>query len=112
MMRQGNLGLCLDFGYLQDSQIGFPLRKPIKRIVVGTEVLWHRPVPSNGLIEHPAERDTIDHSGMDAESNDPARALIHDHQDPSGSATWLIRTGTDRALRVLAISSGLEDSLP
>jgi len=86
-MRQGNIGHRLDLGYLQDSQIGLPLLKPIQRIVVGTEVLWHRSVPSNGLIEHPAERDTIDHSGMDAESNDPARALIHDHQDPSGSAT-------------------------
>ena len=83
-MRQGNVGHRLDLGHLQDSQIGLPLLEPIKRVVVGTEVLWHRPVPSNGLIEHPAERYTIDHSGMRAEPNDPARALIHDHQDPVG----------------------------
>ena len=83
-MRQGNIGHGLDFGHLQDSQIGLPLLKPIKRIVVGAEVLRHRAVPSNGLIEHPAESDTIDHSGMDAEPNDPARVLIHDDQDPVG----------------------------
>ena len=81
-MRQRNIWHCLDFCYVQDSQIGFPLLKPIQRIVVGTEVLWHRPVSSNGLIEHPAERDTIDHSGMDAEGDDPAGILIHDNQDP------------------------------
>jgi len=30
------------------------------------------------------ESDTIDRAGMDAEPNDPARALIHDDQDPVG----------------------------
>ena len=38
--------------------------------MVGAEVLRHHLVASNGLIEHPAERDTIDHSGMDAEADD------------------------------------------
>ena len=81
-MRQGNIGQGLDFCYLQDSQIGLPLLEPIKRIVVGAEILWHHPVPSNGLMEHPAERCTIDHSGMDAEADDSAGILIHDNQDP------------------------------
>ena len=83
-MRQGDIRHCLDFCYLQDSQIGLPLLEPIKRIVVGAEILRHRSTASNGLIEHPAERDTIDHSGMDAEPNDPPGVLIHDHQDPVG----------------------------
>jgi hypothetical protein len=39
-------------------------------------------LPSNGAVEHPTERDTIDRAGMDAEPNDPARKLIQDHQDP------------------------------
>ena len=56
-MRQGNVGHGLDFGYPQDSQT-----KPIKRIVVGAKILRHRSTASNGVIEHPAERDTIDHS--------------------------------------------------
>ena len=83
-MRQGNVGHRLDFCCLQHSQIGLPLVEPIQRIVVGAEVLWHRPVASNRLIEHPAERDTVDHSGLDAEPDDPAGVLIHDHQDPVG----------------------------
>ena len=41
-------------------------------------------MPSNGTVEHPTECDTIDHSRMDAEANDPARVFIHDHQDPVG----------------------------
>src|SRR5271169_6275028 len=33
---------------------------------------------------HNMRCDTIDRAGMDAEPNDPARKLIHDHQDPMG----------------------------
>jgi hypothetical protein len=77
-MGQGNVGDGLDLGHLQYSQIGLPLVEPIKRIMVRAEVFRHRAVPSNGALEHPAECDTIDRSGLDAESNDPARVLIHD----------------------------------
>ena len=52
--------------------------------MVGAKVFRHRAVPSNGSVEHPAECDTIDRSGMDAKSNDPARVLIHDDQNPVG----------------------------
>ena len=83
-MGQGNVGDGLDFGHLQYAQIGLPLVEPIKRIMVGAEVFRHRAVPSNGAVEHPAECDTIDRSGLDAESNDPARVLIHDDQNPVG----------------------------
>src|SRR5260370_18615278 len=41
-------------------------------------------MPSNAAVEHPTEGDTIDLSRMEAEANDPARVLIHDHQDPVG----------------------------
>ena len=37
-MGQGNIGDGLDFGHIQDSQVGLPLMKTIKRIVIGTEV--------------------------------------------------------------------------
>jgi len=83
-MGQGNVGDGLDFGHLQDPQIGLPLVEPIERIMVGAKVCRHRAVPANGLVEHPAECDTIDRSGLDAESNDPARVLIHDDQNPVG----------------------------
>lgn len=83
-MGQGNVGDGLDFGHLQDPQIGLPLVELIERIMVGAKVFRHRAVPSNGSVEHPAECDTIDRSGLDAESNDPARGLIHDDQNPVG----------------------------
>src|SRR5450759_1416924 len=83
-MGQGNIGNGLDLGHLQYPQIGLPLRKPIKGIMVGAEVLGHAGLPSNGAVEHAAKCDTIDGSGMDAEPNDPAGLLIHDDQDPVG----------------------------
>src|SRR5271166_1786912 len=58
--------------------------EPIERIIVGAQVLRQTAMPSNGAVEHPTEGDTIDLSRMDAEANDPARVLIHDHQDPVG----------------------------
>src|SRR5690242_3428060 len=58
-MEQGNVGDGLDFGHLQYPQIGLPLSKPIKRIMIRAEVLWRRPVPSNGAVEHPAKCEPI-----------------------------------------------------
>ena len=84
-MGQGNVGDGLDFGHLQNPQVGLPLVKPIKRIMVAANVFWHRAVPSNGSVEHPAECGPSDGSGLDAGSNDPARVLIHDDQNPVGS---------------------------
>jgi hypothetical protein len=81
---QGNVGKGLVFCHLQYPQMGLPLVEPIKGIVVGAEVLGHPALPSNGAVEHPTERDTIDRAGMDAEPNDPARKLIQDRQDPVG----------------------------
>jgi len=75
---------CLDFCHFQYPQVGLPLVKPIKRIVVGAKVLRQPVLPSNGAVEHPAECYTIDGARMNAEPNDPARVLIHDHQDPMG----------------------------
>jgi hypothetical protein len=81
-MGQGNVGTGLDFCHLQYPQIGLPLVEPIERIIVGAKVLRHPALPSHGAIEHPAECDTIDRARMDAEPNDAARKLIHDHQHP------------------------------
>ena len=83
-MGQGNIGDGLDFRHLQYPQIGLPSVNPIEWIVVGTEVLRHPELPSNGVVEHPTESDTMDLTRMDAEPNDQARALIHDDQDPVG----------------------------
>jgi hypothetical protein len=83
-MGQGNVGEGFDFCHLQYPQIGLPLAEPIKGIVVGAEVLRDSALPTNGAIEHPTKCATVDRSRMDAEPNDPARTLIHDHQDPVG----------------------------
>jgi len=73
---------CLDFGQVKDSQIGLLLPKSIQRIVVGSEVLRHLPLASNGLIEHSAECYAIHLSCLHAKPNDPTGVLIHDNQDP------------------------------
>src|SRR5260370_18325989 len=83
-MRQWNVGNGLDFRHLQYPQIGLPLMEPIERIGGGGQVIREPGMDSNGGVEHPTECDTIDLSRMDAEANDPARVLIHDHQDPVG----------------------------
>src|SRR5215469_9882660 len=83
-MRQWNVGDGLDFGHVQYPEVGLPLVEPIKRIVIGAEEVRHPALPSNGAVEHPTKCDTIDRAGMDAEANDAARVLIHDHQDPVG----------------------------
>ena len=58
----------------------------IQGIIVGAgELLGHLELPSNGAVEHPTKRDTIDRAGMDAEPYNPARVLIHDDQDPVGT---------------------------
>ena len=83
-MGQGNVGDGLDFCGLQYPQIGLPSVEPIKWIVVGTVVLRHPELPWNGAVEDPTECGAIERSRIDAETNDPARVLIHDHQDPVG----------------------------
>jgi hypothetical protein len=78
-MRLGKVGNGLDFCHLRDPQIGLPLVELIKRIMVGAEVLWQPALTSNGAAEHATECDPIDRAGMDAETNDPSRVLIHNH---------------------------------
>src|SRR5215469_9566838 len=84
-MRQWSVRDGLDFCHVQYAEVGSPLVEPIKRIVIGAEEVRHPGLPSNGVVEHPTKCGTIDRAGMDAEANDPARVLIHDHQGPVGS---------------------------
>ena len=44
-MGQGNIGNGFDLGHLQYPQVGLPLPKPKKWIMVGAEVLWHPGLP-------------------------------------------------------------------
>ena len=81
-MRQRNVGHRFDFGHIQDSQIGSPLLKEKKRIMVGAELLQHGPTVPNGMIEHAAECHTVDRSGMHAKADNTARVLIHENHNP------------------------------
>src|SRR6516164_1744640 len=98
-MRQWNVGDGLDFCHVQYPEVGLPLVEPIQGIVIGAEEVRHPALPSNGAVEHATKCDTIDRAGMDAEANDPARVLIHDHQNPVGPPTMPTRTGTDPCSR-------------
>jgi hypothetical protein len=83
-MGQWNIWKCFDLGHIQDSQIGLPLSKSIKRTLISVEVVWNQPVPSNRSVENPAKSDPIDSYSLGSEANDPACALIHHDQDPVG----------------------------
>ena len=51
------------------------------RIVVGANPLWPT-LTRSSIVEHTAERWTIDNSSMDCESNNPSGVLTHDQHDP------------------------------
>ena len=66
----------------EDSKVGFPLVKPVQRIMIRTQISWNRGDGSNGLLEHPTQGVTVDDTGVDAEADNPARVVVHDHQHP------------------------------
>jgi hypothetical protein len=71
----------LDFLHFEYSKIGLSLVESEQRIVIRTEVLRSR-LASNRLLEHPAQRHSIDDSGIHAKPNDLARVLVHHDQYP------------------------------
>src|SRR5262249_6590387 len=75
-MGPGNVGDRFDFRHTEDSQIRFPLMKPVQRIVVGTEIPWKSGYASDGLLEHATQRLTIHNAGMDSKSDDAAAVVI------------------------------------
>src|SRR5206468_1394085 len=80
-MGPGNVWNCLNFRNVQNSKVGFPLMKPIQRIVIGAEI-FRQACTSDRLLEHPAERQAIDDSTLDPESDDSTCVLVHDDQYP------------------------------
>ena len=49
--------------------------------MVGTEVFRYT-AGGDGCVEHPTEIHTVHIAGMDTESDDTARKLIHDYKNP------------------------------
>ena len=54
--------------------------KPKQRIMIGTEITWERGRAVDSLFEHATQRLTVDDASMDAEADNPARVVVHDHK--------------------------------
>ena len=71
----------LNFPYVQNPKVRLPLMKPVQRIMIGTEI-FRQTCTSYRLLEHPADRQAINDSALDPESDDSACVLVHDDQHP------------------------------
>ena len=80
-MRPGSVWHRLNLPYIQNSKVRLPLMKPVQRVVIGAEI-FRQTCTSDGLLEHPAERQAIHDSALDPESDDSACVLVHDNQHP------------------------------
>src|ERR1039457_5104368 len=80
-MGPGNLGHRLHCFHPQDAQVGLPAVEPEERIMISTEPRGQT-LPGDGLVEHAAERGTVDCHGLHAKADDPPAKLIHDDQNP------------------------------
>jgi len=80
-MRPGSVRHGLNLPYIQNSKVRLPLMKPVQRVVIGAEI-FRQTCTSYRLLEHPAERQAIDDSALDPESDDSACVLVHDNQHP------------------------------
>src|SRR5712692_8331257 len=80
-MRNRDVRNRLDLLDPKYPQVGEPTVEAKQWVVVGAEVprSW---LTGERVIEHPANRDTVNISGLDAESDEPAREYVHDHHDP------------------------------
>ena len=80
-MRYRNVRDGGDWVDAQDPQIGLPAVELEQGIMISTEPPGPT-LPRDGLVEHTAERWTVDGNGLHAKADDPAGKLIHDDQDP------------------------------
>src|SRR5689334_817891 len=77
-MGPGSVWNGLDFRNAQNTKVCLPLMKPVQRILIGAEI-FRQTCSSYRLLEHPAERQAIDDSALDTESDDSACVLVHDN---------------------------------
>jgi hypothetical protein len=80
-MREGNERYCFDFRDAEDSQVRLPLMESIQGIMIRTQILRNR-LPSSRSIEHATQCPAIDHTGVNAESDDAPRVLVHSDEYP------------------------------
>ena len=77
-----NVWNCFDFRDTEDAKVGFPLVKPVQRIMIRTQISWNRGDASDGLLEHATQRLTIHYTDMDSKSDDSPRVVIHQNEHP------------------------------
>src|SRR5262244_2609562 len=83
-MRKRNVRHCFDFLDLENTQISLPLMVPIQRIMVRTQI-FRQSLRLNDSIEHPTQYNSIHSAAVNSKADDPARKLIHHHQNPKSS---------------------------
>ena len=80
-VRAGHEGYGFDFFNLEHPQICSPAMESEQRIVVRTQML-REPLSRCGVVEHATSRHAIDVRRLDADTDDPAREMIHHNHDP------------------------------
>jgi len=75
------MGYGLHFGYVEYSKISLPAMESEKGIIITADIFW-RSGATNRMVEHQAQRWSIDGPGLYSEANDSARELIHDDEHP------------------------------
>ena len=83
-MRERHVRNCLDFLYFQYPKIGLPLMESIQRIMIRAEV-FGQTVPTDGSLEHTAQRDSVDGATLNAKPDNATGKLVHHHEYPVGS---------------------------
>ena len=68
-MRERHVRDTLDLCHLEYSKIGLPLVESIQRIMIRAEI-FRQTCSSDRLLEHSADRQAIDDSALDAESDE------------------------------------------
>ena len=63
--------------------MGLPIDETVQKFMIRTQISWNRGDASNGLLEHPAERQAIDDARLNSKSDDSPRVLVHDEHEQS-----------------------------
>src|ERR1035438_6553588 len=82
-MRQRHVWDSLDLRHLEYSKIGLPLREPIQRIMIRTEI-FGQTFSTDRSMEHAAQRYSVYGTLVNAEPDDATRELVHHNQNPMG----------------------------
>jgi len=82
-VRNRQVGHRLYFGYGKYSKISLPPMEPEQRVIIAADVS-RRASTTDRLVEHSAQRWSVDIPNLYAEANDSPAKLIHDNHNPVG----------------------------